>query len=206
MQSLEGNDPLDTDPELNSDELTLLQQVLVLSKTGMLLRKDTLSIRAFLLSDESTICAYVLSELEDSFVVLFPSRVGASGSDVACDPISKIPMVRIFKHEIRMVTMPPNKFLYFYLIGTKDRRSEVPGYFTAGRTQQADAMIEVIYNVEKGLPPLEGITVATKSEILAVRGSRSRAGSSSSSQNDDEDDDKPHYSDPVKTPTKRYRH
>lgn len=190
-----SSDQLDED--LSSEEMQMLQQVMLLSKSGILLRKDTISIRAFLLEDNTTVCAYLLSETEDSFVILMPSLVGAAGSDVACDPITRVPMVRLLKNQVKMVTMPPNKFLYYYLLGTKDRRAEVPGYFTPGRTQQADSVIEVIYNVEKGLPSSEEVKVSPKSEIVAARRSR---------VSEEEEGERFDPSIPPSRPTKKYRH
>jgi hypothetical protein len=129
----------------SEDEKQFIQEFVALTKAGVLIKTDKVSIRAFALNDNTTVLCYILAELDDSFVVIFPSIVSISGTSIVrCTTISPIPMTRLLKSSIKLVGIPPSKYIFYYLFATQDKFSLIPGYFNENRTNQIRSLISVM--------------------------------------------------------------
>lgn len=135
------------------EEKAFINEFIALSQTGILIKKNSIHVRAFSMEGHATVLAYVLAELNDSYIVLMPSTVSSSASGlVKCNPMTVVNMVKLHKSKISVTAIPPTQYLYYYLVSTKNRFSSMKGYFNSNRCNQVDALIssmEQEYGYEK---------------------------------------------------------
>ena len=123
--------------EVNFDNLPLhMKQVIELTDN---FQSDKYpKCRCFYLVDGKVVFGVSIIETEDSFLVGAPARMVRStpGSDIVVDPIYDLPIIRILKASVALVTVVSHKFRFLYL----DYLSEtgvklLPEYMTEERVE-----------------------------------------------------------------------
>ena len=131
--------------EISSSEKAFINEYLAITKDGLLIKKDSITVRMFTDSRGDFVMAYTFSELADSFVVGFPATIAQSdSSNVTAKILHPIPMARMYKNNIRFSSMPPPKFLLCYLMATQQLADSLPGFFDAARQSQIGTLISVL--------------------------------------------------------------
>lgn len=134
------------------DEKRFLQEFMKLAEIGVFIKKDTICVRAFSLTNSNTILAYVLAEMNDFFILAFPSTVlTTKGGFVEVKQISVVPMIKMYKNMTNISIIPPPQVLHQFLAGTRNKLSELAGYFHSARVNQVNGVIEALkleYNLK----------------------------------------------------------
>lgn len=128
-------------PEPTPDEKKFYNEFLALNKNGLLVKKDTVTLRQFALNNGKELVAFTLNEAEDSFSVGLPGLITIENSLLKVKVASVVPMVRLYKSSIMFSSMPNPKYLLSYLINTKSLLKTIPGYFNTNRSSQVDILI-----------------------------------------------------------------
>lgn len=112
-----------------------------------------IAVRVFRYKDKA-IVAYLLEEKEDSFIVACPSilREEVERKSVIAVSTTSSALSRIMKYGIESVSLPTPLYLFYFLVGTRDRFSEAPSYFTQKRSSNVDnimTMLKSMLGVDK---------------------------------------------------------
>lgn len=148
-QDSKNNNPDDIlqekSPYASSEEKRFLQEFMSLAEIGVFIKKDSVCVRAFSLTNSTTVLAYVLAEMNDFFMLAFPSTVFTDRlGRVEVKQISVVPMIKMYKNMVNIAVLPPAQVMYQYLYGTRDKLSSFRGYFNNNRASQVSGLIEAL--------------------------------------------------------------
>lgn len=101
-------------------------------------------VRCFYLNDTRVFFGIVLSETSDSFLVGASSRLVQDPSkEISCEPMIPMPVARIFKSSLCMVTAPVLKYKYYYFKYLQQKgRKLLPDYLAGGVLEKVSDFIQ----------------------------------------------------------------
>lgn len=128
------------------EEVAFLTELLALSTTDLMIKEGVVSTRAFTLYDGKTIVAFLIRELEDSFVLVLPVILmnDREGNVLTGFLNQQSSMFRLYKNSIISSYVPSIKQLLCFLMTAESRFSTLPGYFDRNRVDQIRYMVKVL--------------------------------------------------------------
>lgn len=142
-------DGLPEEIAISVEEKAFLLQYSSLSKDGFLVRKGTFSVAMMSLVDGTTVLGYKFGELHDSFILGVPAVLGKEGEVIKAKLMSPLPMIRMLKHRVFLISNPMPKFLVPYLEETLKYTTYIPGFFTTDRVMQIKSILKTFKEVEE---------------------------------------------------------
>lgn len=124
-----------------TDYLTELSQLVNAFPSGDV-RDGIVAIRNFSLVTGKILLAIVVSELNDSFIVIHPfTHVTEDSGEVVLTRGSIRPLTRLYKSIIGLISIPIPTVVFPYLKAVKRITDELPGFFNESRKSQIDSLL-----------------------------------------------------------------
>lgn len=143
---------------MTPDQLFFHQQAVALC-TGDPLTPGV-NIRQFTLHTSSSILAFLVKELPDSFLVVLPSYLRATpAGEITTHLVTTPALCRFMKSSVLMTTMAEGLPLMYYLDFVEKHISKCPGYFDESRISKIDGVLKALRK-ELNLDLLKDITKA----------------------------------------------
>jgi hypothetical protein len=128
-------------------------------------------VRCFYLNDNRVFFALVLSETNDSFLVGASSRlIRQDDGDIVCEPLIPVPVSRVMKTTLCMVTEPVQQYKYHYFQYLQEKGVKLlPDYLKEGVMEKVSDFIQT-FSVGKPVAKATATSAPTVKEDFERRG------------------------------------
>jgi len=124
-----------------TDYLVELSQLINANPSGEM-RGSKIAVRMFSFPTGKIIMGIVVSEMDDSFLVVMPNAIDAQeDGSLKISSISPSALARMYKSIVGLTCIPEPKFTLPYLTVVRSNFHKVPGFFNETRKAQVESLI-----------------------------------------------------------------